>query len=374
MIKSVWVSIKPAYRWLFLLIAFGLVLIVGQSGLWGGFSSGGAEGRRLPVERPLILYLGFDEYDHDQIYVVSPTTGQMTQLTQTPLGVIDLAVSPGGAIIAFSVWRDDDGSDLWVMETDSGKQSPLLTCPGLACSDPVWTPDGERLVYEQRLFLPDGTLGQPRLWWLDPADGKTEPVFIDEARHGFAAGWSPDGQWLSYLLPDTEGVQIYNIDDGRGFVFPSQTGEQAVWHPQGNLLLVTHFSPGNEEFATHMLQIDPAQGSWIDLSGDGEPVEDGAPAWSPAGEWLAFTRKPALVSMGRQIWVMPEDGGEAQYLIAEPEFYHGRPAWSPDGKMLAFYRFSLQNPEGVPGVWLLDIESGQMQELASPGRQPVWLP
>jgi Tol biopolymer transport system component len=292
-----------------------------------------------------------------------------------PFGIIDFAVSPGGATVVFSVLRDDGGSDLWALTADDGPPYLLLPCPGVACSGPVWTPNGsERLVYEQRLLLPDDTLSQPRLWWLDPAAGETEPVFADETRYGFAAAWSPDGQWLSYLLPDTEGVQVYNIDDGRGFIFPSQTGERAVWHPQENLLLVTHFSPGDEEFATHMLEIDPAQGSWIDLSGDAEPVEDGFPAWSPGGEQVAFTRKPALVSMGRQVWLMQADGSGASNLTAEPEFYHGRPAWSPDGSMLAFHRFSLQNPDGVPSIWLFDHENKQMRELASPGRQPMWLP
>ena len=374
MLKSRWGEIKPAYRWLFLLVVLGSILIVGQSGWWRGIGPSGAEGQRLPVGRPLILYLSFDKKENDEIFAVSPTTRETTQLTQAPLGVIDFAVSPNSTTTAFSVWRDDGGSDLWAMAADTGTSYMLLSCPGITCSGPVWTPDSERLVYEQRLLLPDGTVEQPRLWWLDPADNATEPVFADETRYGFAAGWSPDGQWLSYLLPDTEGVQLYNIVDGRGFVFPSQTGERAVWHPQENLLLVSHFSPGEEEFATHLLQFDPEQGSWTDLSGDGEPVEDSSPAWSPDGRQIAFTRKPALVSMGRQIWLMQADGTEAHYLTAEPEFYYGRPAWSPDGGTLAYHLFSLQNPEGISGIWLLDIESGQMQELVSPGRQPVWLP
>jgi Tol biopolymer transport system component len=375
MIKSVWVGIKPAYRWLFLLVLLGLVLIFGQSRLWGRVNLNGAEVSGLLAERPLILYLGLDENEHDQIYAVSPVTGQATQLTQAPLGVIDFAVSPEGTTVAFSVWRNDAGSDLWALATAGGNQYPLLSCPGAACSGPVWTPDGgTQLVYEQRLLLPDDTWGLPRLWQLNLADGNYEPVFSDEARSGFAAAWSPDGRWLSYTLPDNEGVQIFNVVDGRGFVFPSQTGEPAVWHPQENILLVTHFSPGDEDFATHVLQVDPAQGSWLDLSGDGEPVEDSAPAWSPTGKQLAFTRKPALVAMGRQIWLMQADDGRAKYLTAEPEFYHSRPAWSPDGKALAFHRFSMENPDGEPGIWLFDVESGQMKELAGRGRQPAWLP
>jgi Tol biopolymer transport system component len=57
----------------------------------------------------------------------------------------------------------------------------------------------------------------PRLWWLDPASGETVSVFEDSQWLGYGARWSPDNRWLSYVSPSNQGVQVYNVDDGRNF-------------------------------------------------------------------------------------------------------------------------------------------------------------
>ena len=58
--------------------------------------------------------------------------------------------------------------------------------------------------------------------------------------------------------------------------------------------------------------------------------QDGAPAWSPDGTKLAFTRKK---DDRRQVWIMSADGGEAR---PATNLEHGVNAfkWSPDSKML----------------------------------------
>ncbi|HET8842561.1 MAG TPA: prolyl oligopeptidase family serine peptidase, partial [Ktedonobacteraceae bacterium] len=72
------------------------------------------------------------------------------------------------------------------------------------------------------------------------------------------------------------------------------------------------------------------------------------PAWSPDGRWLAFLseregeagrvegEEQKKLGKGKpQIWLLPTDGGEARQLTFLP---HGAstPAWSPDGQWLAF--------------------------------------
>jgi hypothetical protein len=36
--------------------------------------------------------------------------------------------------------------------------------------------------------------------------------------------------------------------------------------------------------------------------------------------------------------------------------------------------FLQTEPNSSPGLWVVDVESGDLEELASPGIQPVWLP
>jgi TolB protein len=367
---------KPAFRWFWLLVLVGLMIIFGASPALINFFdlAGDHQNRPSQVQQPRILYIALDEAGNDQLYLMNPTGGQPVQLTQAPFGIVDYAPSPEAAVIAYTVLREDGGSDLWTVNADGSKQQPLLVCPGVMCSGAVWTPNGQRLIYEHRILGPGGEIGPPRLWWFDPASSETSPVFADEQITGYGAAWSPDGLWLSYVVPGNEGVRIFNVQDGRDFQIPTQTGGQAVWSPVDNVLLVADFRPQDEKFTVHLLQVDLTQGKLVDLSGEGQPVEDTSPAWSPDGAWVAFTRKPAGVSMGKQIWLMRADGREARYLTADPAIHHGLPAWSPDGRTLVFQRFPLKEIEVLPGIWLLDVGTGRVEELVTSGRQPVWWP
>jgi TolB protein len=137
---------------------------------------------------------------------------------------------------------------------------------------------------------------------------------------------------------------------------------------------VSDIQTQEEGFAVHLLKADPTTGQLTDLSGSKAIVEDTSPAWSPDGAWIAFTRKPAGASMGKQIWLMRLDGSEAHYLTNEPNIHHGLPEWSPDSRYLLYQRFPLKELGAQPAVWRLDIEVEQAQLLVAPGNRPIWLP
>ena len=105
-----------------------------------------------------------------------------------------------------------------------------------------------------------------------------------------------------------------------------------------------------------------------------KPVEDGSPAWSSDGAWIAFNRKPPRVAAGKQLGLIHPDGGELYFLTDDAQVHHGPPAWSPDGRYLLFQRYPLTEPYAQPGIWLLEVETGTMREVVTPGSLPAWLP
>ena len=89
------------------------------------------------------------------------------------------------------------------------------------------------------------------------------------------------------------------------------------------------------------------------------------PAWSPAGDELAF-------SMQGTIWQMAIDDSVAHEILHTGE-YLSSPAWSPEGRYLAF---TSDDQTGI-NLQLLDLESGAVSALTEGDHvnlDPAWSP
>ena len=87
---------------------------------------------------------------------------------------------------------------------------------------------------------------------------------------------------------------------------------------------------------------------------------DGEPAWSPAGERIAFVRGN---SDNPNVWVMGADGSDQSKLTAtETRIRHRSPAWSPDGEQIAFIRERF--PSGRSDLWIMDNDGANAHRLA----------
>jgi TolB protein len=322
-----------------------------------------------------VLYITWDEEDRSQIAVVNPDSSAGRQLTQEVYGVVDFAVAPDGMSIVYAAVREDGGSDLRLIDSDGANPRELLECPDAACSGASWLPDGRRLVYERRnMSLPGAPPGPPRLWWLDAVQGQSAPVFQDSQWLGLGPTVSPSGEWLAYVVPLEQEIQIYNLNSGRTLRVTSRMGQPGAWHPQQDLLLVNDIQLEGDRYAVHLYLVNLENDQLQNLSGSEEDVNDNWPVWSPDGEWIVFGRREPGVPMGSQIWLMRADGSESRPLTNEPEINYSSASWSPDGLFLLFQRFLLQDPGRDPDIWILDVSSGQMWQVVTAGVQPTWLP
>ena len=104
----------------------------------------------------------------------------------------DPRISPDGSRIVYvrraaDIRTDRYRSSLWIIDTATGVQRALVAGDASA-SDPVWSPDGGRLLYS----------GNGELRVLSLADGADWPLC---KLSGGASGavWSPDGQRVAFL-------------------------------------------------------------------------------------------------------------------------------------------------------------------------------
>ncbi len=329
-----------------------------------------------------VLYAALDTINRTQLYVTTLNSSsqgaerQAQQLTFGPDNIWDFAVAPDGNVI-YSILEGNGTSHLWTIHPGLDKVNLLVGCPAAVCNDAAPSPSGRWVAYSRRKAsaLAAGALSPPRLWLLDVQSGQTRAVLNDEQHLGFLPRWSSDEQWLSYVAPDLGGVGVHNVMTGEEHFYPTPAGEPGAWRPGHLQLVITTAQPLGERNALHLVLIDLATGVQQDLSGATSAVEDGAPAWSPDGQWLAFGRKVltgAQATLGRQLWRMRADGSAATPLTAEPSVDNGPPTWSPDGRYLLFAKLTLQG--GTSAVWLYDSQQGQQWAVAQAGQRPLWIP
>jgi eukaryotic-like serine/threonine-protein kinase len=184
-------------------------------------------------------------------------------------------ISPDGRRVAVALEEAD--SQIWLYDLARDTLTRLTFAEG-ANVDPVWTPDGKRIVFK-------GVLN--RLFW-QPADGSGAAEGLTRERlsnNDVPSSWSPDGQAMAIV---------------------EQSGTLSVW-------------------------ILPLQNRKPQLFDRG-PANETAPRFSPDGHWIAYS---SLESGRYEIYARPYPGPGGKWQISTEG--GTEPVWNPRGREL-FYR------------------------------------
>ena len=191
-------------------------------------------------------------------------------------------VSPDETRLALTILGGPENPDVWIAELARGTLAKLTTDPAIDVL-PLWTPDGDRVVFQSQR---EGPLGL--FWAAADASGEVEPLLtIDDAVGLQPYGWTPDGSALVF--------EYSTAGTGADIAVLSMEGER-TWEP----LIATE-------------------------------ANEMAPALSPDGQWIAYTSDETgqrLVYVER----FPERGGKKTISRVRS----ADPMWSPDGREL-FY-------------------------------------
>ncbi len=94
------------------------------------------------------------------------------------------------------------------------------------------------------------------------------------------------------------------------------------------------------------------------------------PAWSPAGDRIAFVSND---SSNDEIWVINRDGSSALQLTRDDNgWWDKHPSWSPDGSKIVFW----SNRTGHKQIWVMNADGSGLYSLSRTGFddwEPVWI-
>jgi TolB protein len=328
------------------------------------------------------------------VWVLPLTEGVKPRLlTDELMGVVNFDVSPDGTQIVYAARRADGSADLRMINVDGTGLTDFLLCPGEACVSPVFSRDGKRIAYERHGLSADNSIGDSHVHLYTPATGQDE-LIGDPASQTLFPRWGPDGR-LSYFDVTRQAIVVQDLATGAVTYIPNSSGELGTWSPDGQFVVYPELVlpsidlsvlPGGEnsdKLYSQLFKVQIATNQTQRLSEAGL-VDEGSPAFSPSGEWLALGRRslePKTWTPGRQIWLMKADGSEARPLTDEPLYNHSALVWGRDGTALIYMRFNTTDPGEPTAIWMMDIVETEQgvngvgaRRLATGGYLPEWLP
>jgi TolB protein len=204
-------------------------------------------------------------------------------------------------------------------------------------------------------------------------DGFGQHLVVRDGSYAILPNLSPDGARLAYVSYKSgrPTIEVHSANDGLPYSFasfPRGTISSPQFSPDSNRLAFAS-SRDSDAMEIYIANVD---GNRPRRLTNNERVIDTSPRWNPkTGKQLAFISDRSGTP---QIYIMDDDGGNVQRVLNEGG-QADAPAWSPDGQFIAY----TWRPSGAPrsDVYVLDIASRQILQLThgnGSNEAPSWAP
>jgi Tol biopolymer transport system component len=259
------------------------------------------------------------------------------------------AWSPDGRKIAYTryeIYDQDKGyrtssGEIFVLDVAANQATPL-THNDVADTRPVWSPDGQRLVFVRQSETLETDAA--RLYVID-ADGENEQLIFRCPSACGTPAWSPVDDRIAFYLvarspaaTDQNGsAEIYVIDASGDHLTQVTHGHgQAFgprWSPDGKQLVIHR--AGDQPI--HLVDVTSGEETALDLKGARGPID---PVWAHDGSGIVYA---AYGEHGaRRLFIYSFADGSVQQLLNTSGSFPPdmvEPDWSRDGTQIVFSVF-----------------------------------
>lgn len=252
-------------------------------------------------------------HGNKEIYVLG-----MDGTTQVPVsrnGSINLspALSPDGTQVAWTAYLRDN-ADIWVKDLNTGRRRVLSSNEGVD-TGAAWSPDGTKVAVAISKTGEDSDI-----FVLDSRTGRVLQQVTKGGGIDVSPSWSPDGKKLAFASERSGGLQIYvaTLDGGeiKRVTFQGSHNSDPVFSPDGERIA---FVGRDRNFDVFTVHVDGKHMSRVTQDqGDNED-----PCWSPDGRYLVFS---STRNGSSQLFLSSSDGRH-QVPITKGRGGWSQPVW-----------------------------------------------
>jgi dipeptidyl aminopeptidase/acylaminoacyl peptidase len=244
--------------------------------------------------------------------------GELREWTRRDGSAVYGRWSPDGARIAFLGARENEGTQLCLLETAGGEARALTDLPEGDFAGFRWSPDGRRIAFSFRERHPD--------WTEKARQEREEKGLSTPARVADNAFYRFDGE--GFFLDRRHALFVAEIETGKveKLYEGCPWGRYGfAWAPDGKRLAITRSFQKNlwRDPADDRLLLVDLKGKAKELSGQPLGYKT-APRWSPDGQWIAYLGNPDPLDHrgvgNTELFVAPARGGEPKRLTASTDF------------------------------------------------------
>ena len=301
--------------------------------------SGGSDARYVPT--------GHLVYANENVLHAVPFDVDGLEATGAPVPVVsgvrrvfNPAANTGAASYAFTT----NGTLVYVPGTEAASganalawidlagQQETLDLPAGDYAYPRFSPDGEWLAFQRQ----EGNRADV---WVYEVSGATTMRRLTEGGNNRYPVWSGDGTYVVFQS-DREGNRgiFWQRADGTGPVERLTTPQAGAEH------IPEDWSPTDDQLAFSALTEDGVElGVWTSADrtaerfGDLLSTQPFNTAFSPDGQWMAYTERVGGVAM----YVQSVSAPETRFQVGRDEEVAHHPLWAPDGNQLFYFAATL---------------------------------
>src|SRR5213594_1955866 len=218
-----------------------------------------------------------DDRDRSTVWMTSWAGTETVRLTTSKQGENTPRWSPDGRWLAFLSGRDDEHTQLWLLDRQGGEGRKATTLQS-DVDDYVWAPDWKRIA----LVVEDAYTAKPKT---------PPPIVIDRFQFKQDEG--------GYLGKQRRHLHVLDVESGKTTMLTSGEYDELLpaWSPDGkSLVFVSKRRPDADRDSNWDLYVmDAASGGsaaprqLTTFEGpDNDPETESRPAWSPDGRSIAY--------------------------------------------------------------------------------------